>query len=433
MKPYLLLQSYRHFVVASLVTLIASSSTVFAKSTFVEAEKSAAQKEWTLLVFLNGNNSLDSFGDLDINEMEKVGSSKDVNVVVQWASRSGKFTKRMLVKKDADELKVTSPIISQSGPVDMGDWKKLVEFVEWGVKNYPAKRYFIDVWNHGSGWHLQNGQWLKKTSGGIGALDISFDDNTGNKITTEQLGVAMSASAKIIGHKVDLYGSDACLMAMVEVAGEMADSTLAFVGSEDLEPGKGWPYDALLARWVKNPAISGLEVGKILAEEYTKSYSLSNSRGSQGISDVTMSVFDLSKYDAMVNSLSEFAIEMKKIDSTALIKMKDAAKKTFNFYMSDYRDLLHFLALIDDAGIVVDRAVTAKAQTATQDFVTTNSQTGYPYAYGAMIWMPVENYTYNDYSERYSNLKFAKATGWGDIAALIAKTSGSEETSSSSH
>lgn len=422
MKPNPYSWSYRSLVIATLLSMPIS----FAKAEDPEVKPTAAMKEWTFLVFLNGNNSLDMFGDLDINEMEKVGSTADINVVVQWASMSGKFTKRLLVNKDSDESKVTSPILSTSGPVDMGDWKKLVEFIEWGVKKYPAKRYFINVWNHGSGWHLQNGKLTKKPSG-PGLLDISNDDLTGSVITTEQLGLAMTAAAKIIGHKVDLYGSDACLMAMVEVAGEMSNSATAFVGSEDLEPGKGWPYDTFLERWVKTPKISGIAVGKILAEEFTKSYSLNKARGSQGISDVTLSVFDLEKYDAMVNSLHEFASELKKIDAASLTKLKDAALSTLNFYMTDYRDLTHFLMLVDQSNVLADNKFAANAKSATEDFITTNMQTGYPDAGGATIWMPIKESTYNTHATRYSKLKFAQSTGWLDIAELIAKTPGSRE------
>ena len=59
----------------------------------------------------------------------------------------------------------------------------------------------------------------------------------------------MKDFAQYIGHKVDVVGADACLMAMIEVAGELASSTDFFVASQDLEPGDGWPYDELLTDW----------------------------------------------------------------------------------------------------------------------------------------------------------------------------------------
>ena len=44
--------------------------------------------EWTIMVFLNGDNNLESFGLTDYREMIQVGSSEKVNVVVQF-DRSG--------------------------------------------------------------------------------------------------------------------------------------------------------------------------------------------------------------------------------------------------------------------------------------------------------------------------------------------------------
>ena len=74
-----------------------------------------ALKEWTILVFLNGHNDLDSYGAMNVNAMERVGSSPGVNIVVQWASLDFSTTKRILVQKDNDEANVTSPMEHDPG------------------------------------------------------------------------------------------------------------------------------------------------------------------------------------------------------------------------------------------------------------------------------------------------------------------------------
>ena len=181
---------------------------------------------------------------------------------------------------------VTSPIVQDMGAVDMGDYRSLINFVQWGVQNYPAKHYFIDVWDHGSGWHAIQAQ----ARFGIKPLDISWDDNTGHSFTTAQLGQALAESAKIIGHKVDVYGSDACMMAMAEVALNVraVDSVQIYAGSEEEEPGAGWPYDALLAKWNAMDSASAADVGKILTHEYVASY---KDGGENQPADVTFSAF----------------------------------------------------------------------------------------------------------------------------------------------
>src|SRR4029079_1837579 len=137
-----------------------------------QAQDAAPQKQWTFLIYLNGNNSLDEFGPMNLNQAETVGSTDQINIVVQWASESAGTVKRLLVKKDNDPKKVTSPIIQDMGKVDMGDYNSLVDFVKWGAANFPAQHYFIDVWDHGSGWHSKMRSEITR--------DISIDETTGN-------------------------------------------------------------------------------------------------------------------------------------------------------------------------------------------------------------------------------------------------------------
>ncbi|MEK7690151.1 MAG: clostripain-related cysteine peptidase, partial [Bdellovibrionota bacterium] len=233
---------------------------------FANADSQPVKKEWTLLVFMNGNNNLDDFGAYDLNEMEKVGSTDQVNVVVQWASLATNNVKRMYVTKDDDDQTVTSLPVQEMGAVDMGSYQALTDFIKWGAEKYPAKRYFVDVWDHGSGWHARKRLGVARS--GFNALDISWDDNTGNSITTEQLGKSIKDAAKAIGQKIDIYGSDACLMAMAEVAGEMKGAVNIFLGAQELEPGPGWPYDTFLARLTAKPVADAKEASKMLVEEF---------------------------------------------------------------------------------------------------------------------------------------------------------------------
>ena len=292
---------------------------------------------------MNGNNNLDTYGAMDINEMETVGSTDKVNVLVQWASMSASSTKRLLVVKDNDPNTVTSPILEDVGNVDMGDYHSLVEFIRWGVKNYPAKHYFVDVWNHGSGWHMQG-----KAGSALHGTDISWDDKSHNFMKTEQLGQAMTEAAQIIGHKVDIYGSDACLMGMAEVADEMGDTVETYVGSEEVEPLKGWPYDALLSGWnALGNNMTGAEIAKILTREYVKSYQ----GGSQGTENGTFSAYDMSKLPALNEAVKNFGTKVRKLDKASRDKLVASADGAQKFAYSDYVDVLDFLGNVQKAGI----------------------------------------------------------------------------------
>ncbi|MDA8244993.1 MAG: clostripain-related cysteine peptidase, partial [Elusimicrobia bacterium] len=148
---------------------------------------SRAQKEWTIMVFVNGKNNLERYALKDMNEMEMVGSTDKVNIVTEIGRIAGydssdgdwKTVRRYLVKKDNDTSKITSPVVQELPKVDMGDYKSVVDFALWAKKNYPAKKYMLIVWNHGAGW-IKSVPMLTR--------GISYDDQTGNHITTPQLG-----------------------------------------------------------------------------------------------------------------------------------------------------------------------------------------------------------------------------------------------------
>jgi len=364
----------------------------------------AAQKEWTFLIYLNGNNSLDSFGTDNMKAMETVGSTDTVNVVVQWASESAGNTRRILVQKSSDPSTVTSPVVQMMPVVDMGDAKTMVDFVQWGVQNYPAKHYFLDVWNHGNGWHeLGNKRTIR---------DISWDDISGNHITTAQFGQAAGQIAQIIGHKIDLVGTDACLMAMVEVTGELADSTLAFVGSQEVEPGLGWPYDTFLADWAKKPAATNLEIGAMLSKDYVASY--------QGQEDATLSVMDLTHQKDMEAAISGLATKLKALSSGDQTSVKTATQGVVHFYDADYADLGDLISKMGSSGVSSLSSDDFRGvQTAMQSFVTTNNDTtSFANAKGVSIWWPTDSSTFQQYSAEYSGLKFL-ATGWMDVLKLL--------------
>ena len=373
------------------------------------------EKDWTLLVYLNGHNNLDRFGAININQMEEVGSTDRLNVVVQWASQRGGNTKRLLVQKDFKPSQVTSPIVQDMRrKVDMGDPKSLVDFVRWAHENYPAKHYMLDIWNHGSGWHRYQ---VKNSEGGFQPMDISWDDNTGHHITTEQLGKSLADIATVIGHKVDIYGSDACLMAMAEVASEMAKSVQVFAGSQEVEPGAGWPYNTFLKRWAAQPDADAAQVSKFLAEEYLASYS----GGENGTQSVTFSSYDLNHLDALNAAVTELGNSLMKLTPLEKSRAINAIRDTQNFTYDEYGDFGHFVVNMRKEGLL-NAGSQRSIEKAMDQFVITNQVSqAYHSATGVSIWLPASANAYNSYSTRYAGLEFAKATGWNKALSSLLK------------
>lgn len=366
----------------------------------------AETKEWTVLVFLNGHNNLDEFGAFNINQMEKIGSTDRVNVVVQWASAAADKTKRLLVTKDTDAENVTSAAVEELPRVDMGDYKQLTEFIKWGVEKYPANHYFVDVWNHGSGWHR-----FDETKPVF--RDISFDEFSGNHITTVQLGTAMKDAAKAINRKIDIYGSDACLMQMMEVNAELAGAVDVAIGSEEVEPGEGWPYDTFLTNVDALTDMSATNVSKALISAFYDFYHAKSA-------DVQLSAVDLNKQDAVMNALTSVVSGLAGLTATELKAVATSADSVQTFYYSDYADLPHLVDVFQKVAPAKMSVALGTLKTALNDYVIHSQFNGaLTNARGVSIWLPRSKYEYQQHEKKYDALTFAK-TGWKQsVNALV--------------
>ncbi len=361
-----------------------------------KAVSSKLDKEWTIMVYVNGKNNLMPYALKDMNEMEKIGSTDKVNVVTEtglipgYGATPWTGTARFLITKDNDIKKVSSPILQNLGKSDMGDYNNVVAFVKWAQANYPAKHYMLVVWNHGAG-------WIKSRSPEV-TKGISYDDETGNHINTPQMGLMM----KGIG-KIDVYGSDACLMQMPEVNYEIKDYVKYIVGSEETEPGDGYTYDLLLGPLVKNPTMSAMDLGKLAVNAYADHY---------GTQDHTQSLVDASKLNGLVAPINAFVKAAMAANEKALIKTAMSGTQAYAY--AENKDLWHFLSLYAASSKDADVKATAKSL---QDYVTgslvllNRVNAGYSNSHGLAIYMP--NYT----NSSYKALAWANASQWDEFIA----------------
>ena len=267
-----------------------------------------SRKKWTVLAYICSDNDLERFGLQDVNEMEQVGSSDQVNIVAQIdRMREGMEgatitdgnwtgTRRYYVTRDSDMGKIGSKMVGNLGEQDMGDKKTLAEFLKWGVKTYPADNVMVVIWNHGAGW-----------------IGVALDQDTDHILSMTDVSWALREGQKELSKvngkasKFAIVDFDACLMGTIEVAYEISDCAAFLVGSEENEPGQGMPYADYLGPLVKNPALAPREVTKRMVGTYVYSYAKGGSATNQFVmgSPVTKSATDLSKLPALVQKFDK--------------------------------------------------------------------------------------------------------------------------------
>jgi hypothetical protein len=285
--------------------------------------------EWTVMVYLDGDNNLETYAIQDLNEMEMVGSTTDVNIVVQ-ADRIPGYdisnsdwtnTRRYYITQNFDPFQINSQF-NDLGELNMGDPQTLVDFANWAAINYPAKKYLLVIWNHGGGFRSLN---LSK--------DIAWDDtNGGDKITMPELKDALSMISAQIGKNIDIVGMDACFMAMTEVAYQIKDYADILVASEETEPNDGWPYDTILSQLTSNPSLTSIPLATNIVDDYIFTYPTTY---------VTQSAIDLSYMDTLASQLSNLALAIMNDSVTPLDKYIYAANSTQRYSLSgfDFTDL----------------------------------------------------------------------------------------------
>ncbi len=362
------------------------------------ADLSAAPqvKEWTLAVFLNADNNLDPFGVEDQNEMSRVGSSDFLNIVSLIDREHGPATINYIEKNNIVKVK-------DMGELDMGDYRQLVNFIRFVKENYPAKRYCITIWNHGSGWKNKNENAIFR--------GISYDDSSNNHITNAQLSVALKEINQIIGKKVDILNFDACLMQMVEVVHACKDYTQYIVASEELEPGKGAPYDDIL---------KGVRPGmdaEAYARNWVKAFAKSYNGGSQGYDESTQSAIDCAKFGPMMDALNGFAKTTMSGKYARDFGM--VLRQVQKFGYPENIDLVHFVTLLK-AQLKNDEAMKTacdKILAAAGNIIIENATTGYSTknAKGIAIYLPANFLP----EAKYKTLSFTKESMWDEMMGVL--------------
>ncbi|NLF39327.1 hypothetical protein GX586_07770, partial [bacterium] len=245
------------------------------------ASPAHALSRWTILVYLDGDNNLEPDGINDVNEMETVGSDSNVNIVVQfdrisgYDSSNGNWTdcRRAKIIKDGNtgtmgSFDLSLPTCAGIGEVNMGDPATLSNFVAWGMATYPAEQYMLVLWNHGGGWELAQAA-LAAAGGKTGHFKaVCWDDSSGGDcLYTREVRSALEHLPTL-----SVIGFDACLMAMIEGARELAPYADYFVASEEVEPMAGWAYGKILARLDGASDTSPRELAQGMVTDFARSY-----------------------------------------------------------------------------------------------------------------------------------------------------------------
>jgi hypothetical protein len=374
------------------------------------ARDPAAQRsiaDWTVLVYLDADNNLEREAVDDFLELSSVGSSPEVNVVVQfdripgYDSRYGDWTgtKRFLVQQGMTPQPASA--LSDLGEANMGSPQTLSDFLAWGMASYPARHTAVVIWNHGDGW--RRASLLKEPR-----KAIAWDDTNGREsLDMAELGDALAEVTDDGGSPIDLLAFDACLMAMIEIDVQISPYVRVRTASEETEPGTGYPFDTILSDLRAHPLWDATELGQSIVARYYETY-----KGE------TQSAVDLGAgYGALVDAIDQFAGAL--IDNQdALLSTIGAVRQETQQFQMHYVDLYDLAQRLFQATQVPAVRQAAQAVMTAADAVLLAEQHGnyWPGANGITIYFPARPTAWDSaYDGQSDYLSFTANTRWDDF------------------
>ena len=356
---------------------------------------------WTVMVYMGADNDLEEYAWDSLDEMESVGSTDKVNIVVQFDPYETCIgTYRYYVtgaEKNRYPPYYPADIVEPLAEQDMANPDVLSNFVNWATEKYPAEHYLLILQSHGKGW--------------MGIID-DLTTSPGNHTIMTIHGLATGLSN--IEEHIDILGFDSCKMQMLEVAYEisMINPPDYIVGSEESNDQDKlsifgtsfWPYDEILSCLTNNPKKKEMKLCKSIVDNYVtlciyvRELSVLHNLE---IINQAKSVID-NFANSLIHSIYQKNISLGRIS-------------TQSYHGKEYKDLYDFARRVEKN--VPDCKTQAKS---VMDFI--NNVVYYDKhrealivfdlnnSYGISIYLPDSPQEYNSYYD--SSLLFADDTKW---------------------
>jgi hypothetical protein len=256
----------------------------------VEAPENTA--EWTVMIYMAADNNLAADCVNALIKLQAVDTGNNINVIAQFDPGDPRISTRRLVINRPNKKNVIPALVSfklgkldddriylKKGRVkfddggtaknevphedgvletDTADPETLFDFISWSSQEFPAHRYMLILAGHSSG--VEDGFLMK-------------DEHPAEAMKLDGLKDVLTKVREKLKFKLDILGTDSCLMSMVEICFELRGLVNLLVGSQSMTPNPGWPYDEILRIMnERDGKIEAEELAPLMVHSYIRSY-----------------------------------------------------------------------------------------------------------------------------------------------------------------
>lgn len=326
------------------------------------------EKEWTIMVYLAGDNNLSENMIYSLNDLASIGASNGngdrakVNLLAFFDGSSltapthyfdyseEKPYKHPIEKDDIYHTPSRASIPAKTKAFDNdGDSSSaysILNFVRWCIetRKRKAKNYAIIFSGHSFGFH---------------GTTFLRDESSGGFITLFEFRQALEKIIEqYLNDKIAILGFDSCVMSMLEVGYELKETAQVLVASEGSLPNAGWGYAPMLKEFIAshgeslNTSIkeqfhncSTKDYIKEAAKAFVKAFTEHQKELALGGRSVDLAAWDLEKIEPIAESVNALAKTFNdKLDLTHKIDKNELTDQDIAIYQELKKILLqsHF-------------------------------------------------------------------------------------------
>lgn len=267
----------------------------------------------------------------DIMEMCENALPENITIVLQTGGAT-RWSNALINPNKTQRFVIKNGIMSEVANIHLQDScnpDTLSDFITFCDDNYKSDHMAMILWDHG---------------GGVSGFGMDSIYNSGMSLADLNAAFSKALKKDVKNPYYDIIGFDACLMAATDTAVALDGYGKYLIASEEVEPGFGWDYGVWLNALAENPGMSAAAVGQAIADSYMNFYMKQNDdwiwESIGGDSVITFSVVDMHKaalVDAAYETMNEKFLKMVVDDTSVLVDMARAAKRTMRYAEANYK------------------------------------------------------------------------------------------------